>query len=475
MSKLQSIMPKHSLDDLRAIVGVGGLIGEAALAPMLEEWRGQWQGTTQLALAPATVEEVSAIIRYCYEHRIAVTPQGGNTGLVGGQIPFNGEVLLSLRRMRTIRKVSPESNTLILDAGVTLADAQQAADAVDRLFPLSIGSEGTCQIGGAISTNAGGVNVIRYGNMRDLILGIEAVLPNGDVWNGLKELRKDNTGYDLKQLFIGGEGTLGVVTGAVLKMVPKPREKMSIVVGFDSPENAVALLSRAQAESGGQVTSFELFSRQSLSLVLKNIPGTRDPLSAACPWYGLIEFSSGREGELRAMVEVMLADAFDAGDIIDATIADSLAQAEDFWRIRHSMSEAMKPEGKQAKHDVSIPVSAIPAFLESADAVVEEVCPGARIIAFGHMGDGNIHYDVMKPCGMEEERFTEFYDPIEQAVYDVIVRFEGSISAEHGIGIARCVDLAERKSDIEIAMMHAIKSALDPHGIMNPGKMLLQQ
>jgi FAD/FMN-containing dehydrogenase len=425
-----------------------------------------------MVLAPSSAAEVSAIVRLCGEHGIGVTPQGGNTGLVGGQMPTNGEVLVSMRRMRRIRSVTPLDNSMIAEAGVTLAEAQAAADEAGRLFPLSIGSEGSCQIGGVISTNAGGVNVIRYGNTRDLVLGVEAVLPSGEVWNGLKRLRKDNTGYDLKQLFIGGEGTLGIITAAALKLFPKPAERETVMVALPSPEAALALLARAQGASGGAVTSFELMCRSIIALVLKNVPGTKDPFELLAPWYALVEFSSGYAGGLRAPVEAMLADALAAGEIADAVIAENAAHAQQFWRMRHSMSEAMRPEGGQAKYDVSVPVASAPAFLRAADEAVEKACRGARIIAFGHMGDGNIHYDVLQPLDMSRDAFESKSDAIEKAVYDCIDRFEGSISAEHGVGLARRDDIARRKQPAEISMMRAIKAALDPQGIMNPGKML---
>ena len=464
--------PANVTDEIRSIVGPKGVVAPEDWAPFVREWRQRWNGRPAMVVAPADAREAAQIVRLCARERIGVTPQGGNTGLVGGQIALNGEILVSMKRMRKIRDAAPLDNTLTVDAGVTLAEAQAAAAGVDRLFPLSIGSEGSCQIGGVISTNAGGVNVLRYGNTRDLVLGIEAVLPNGEIWNGLKRLRKDNTGYDLKQLFIGGEGTLGIVTGAVLKLFPRPRERATAFIGLASPDAALALLSRAQGASGGNVTSFELLSRFSIELLLKHIPNTRDPLGAACPWYALVEFSSGRAGALRAEVEAILADALDAGEILDATIAENETQAAAFWHMRHAMSEAMRPEGAQAKYDVSAPVASVPAFLRDADAAVEAICPGARIIAFGHMGDGNIHYDVLQAPGASAADFARAQAALEEAVYDVIDRHQGSISAEHGVGLARRDDIARRKQPAEIAMMRAVKAALDPAGIMNPGKML---
>ena len=464
--------PENVIAEIGAVVGPKGVLSGDDAEPMLRELRGWWPGRASLVVAPASAEETARIVRICARDGVAITPQGGNTGLVGGQQPQNGEILISMRRMRKIRAASAEGMTLTVDAGVTLAEAQEAAAKIDRLFPLSIGSEGSCQIGGVISTNAGGVNVLRYGNMRDLVLGLEVVLPTGEIWNGLKSLRKDNTGYDLKHLFIGGEGTLGVITGASLKLFARPRERVTVFAGLNSPEKALSLLSRCQVASGGNVTSFELMSRFSIGLVYKHIPGARDPLDGVFPWYALIEFSSGREGALRGEVEAVLADAFEAGEILDATIAENEAQAAAFWHLRHVISVAMRPEGAQAKYDVSVPVAAVPAFLRDADAAVDKVLPGARIIAFGHMGDGNIHYDVLQAEGSDRAAFDEAEDAIEQAVYDVIDRHHGSISAEHGVGLARREDIARRKQPAEIAMMRAVKAALDPKGVMNPGKMI---
>ena len=461
-----------ALDLIRKALGPRGTLEGDDRTPLLTEWRGRWKADPSLVVAPANVEEVSRLVAICADHNIAITPQGGNTGLVGGQIATAGEVLVSLKRLNKIRSVSPLDNSLTTDAGATLAEVQSAAAASGRLFPLSIGSEGSCQIGGVISTNAGGVNVLRYGNARDLVLGIEAVLPNGEVWNGLKRLRKDNTGYDLKQLFIGGEGTLGIITGAALKLFPQPREKATVFAAVKSPDAALSLLARAQDRSGGCVTSFELMSHAILALVFRHIPDTRDPLGGSCEWSVLIEFSAGDEGRLRSLVEGVLEEALEAGEIEDAAIAESDRQAADFWRLRHSMAAAMLPEGGQAKYDVSVPVASVPSFLRDADAAVIAACPAARIVAFGHMGDGNIHYDILQPVGSTREAFAIAQPTLERAVYDVIDRYEGSISAEHGVGLARKADIAKRKQPAEIAMMRAVKKALDPKGVINPGKML---
>jgi D-lactate dehydrogenase (cytochrome) len=361
---------------------------------------------------------------------------------------------------------------MTVEAGLTLAEAQELAEDADRLFPLSIGAEGTCQIGGVISTNAGGVNVLRYGNTRDLILGLEAVTPDGRIWNGLKRLRKDNTGYDLKQLLIGGEGTLGIVTAAVLKLFPRPAETLSAFAGMKSAEDAVALLAHAQAATGGGAISFELMTRICVELTANHIPGVRDPFDAPHGVYVLMQFAAGEKGTLRGTVEDMLARAHEQGLIEDAVIPESEAQSDMLWKMRHSMSEAINHEGLGARHDVSVATSDIPAFLEKAGAEVSRIAPDARIVAFGHIGDGNVHYDVIGPEGAPKDALDNKRADIERAVYDVIDGFDGSISAEHGVGRHRRDSLAKRKSAVELDMMHAVKKALDPQGIMNPGKLL---
>ncbi len=469
---LRAAPSPDALASIRAIVGDKGVIEGDDQAPFLSEWRGRWPGEAAMIVTPTSTEEVAAIVKICAGANIAITPQGGNTGLVGGQIPSGNEILLSLKRMRRIRDVSPLNNTMTVDAGLTLAEAQEAADAANRLFPLSIGSEGSCQIGGVISTNAGGVNVLRYGNTRDLVLGLEAVTPDGEIWNGLKRLRKNNTGYDLKQLMIGGEGTLGIVTGAVLKLFPKPADVVTVCAGVANAGDAVALLAHAQNATGGAATSFELMSRRCIDLVLKHIPETRDPLQSTHPWYVLMEFSSGQASGLRSATEQMLGDALEETLLTDATIAESKAHTAMLWRIRHSISEAINGEGLGARHDVSVATSDIPAFLEKAGTEVERLAPGARIVAFGHIGDGNIHYDVIPTEGAGPNALDDKRPAIEAAVYDVIDLFDGSISAEHGVGRHRRDTLAKRKGALELDMMRAIKNALDPKGIMNPGKML---
>lgn len=462
----------HIFDPITNIVGAKGVITGDDKTPFLTEWRKRWTGDAAMIVAPTSTDQVAQIVKLCAKHRIAITPQGGNTGLVGGQIPFGDEILISMKRMRTIHEVSPLNNTMSVDAGVTLGEAQSAANDHDRLFPLSIGSEGTCQIGGVISTNAGGVNVLRYGNTRDLVMGLEVVLPNGEIWNGLNALRKNNTGYDLKQLFIGGEGTLGIVTKAVLKLFPRPAQTLTLITGLNRADDIIPLLSHAQGASGGMVTSFEFMARPCLDLVFKNIPGTRDPMESPYPFYCLIELSAGAGVDIDAMGEAMLAGALEAGLIEDAVIAQSETHAKDFWHIRHSISEAMNGEGKGARHDVSVAIPDIPAFLKAADKVITQIAPGVRPIAFGHVGDGNVHYDVLPPLGAPGDALDAQIGDMEAAIYDLIDTFNGSISAEHGIGQHKRDTLAKRKSPVEMTMMHAIKIALDPHAIMNPGKLL---
>lgn len=459
-------------DHLAPLAAPGTLIDPDESAPYLTEWRGRWQGRASAIVAPASVEELSRIMRFCHDHEIAMTPQGGNTGLVGGQVP-HGEVLILTKRLRKIREVSPANNSLTVEAGVTLAETQAEAEKVDRLFPLSIGSEGSCQIGGNISSNAGGVNVLRYGNMRDLVLGLEVVLPNGEVWNGLNSLRKNNTGYDLKQLFIGAEGTLGIVTAACLKLFPRPRDRVTVFASLDSPAQAVDLLGHLQSATAGQASSFEIMSGFTADLVTTHIADRRLPVAAPAPWYVIAEFTSGEQSGLGGMVERALEAAFERDLVTDAVIARNETQAAEIWALRHDASDGMKRDGRPcAKCDVSVPIHQIPAFLTAADEAVLQLEPAARIVAFGHIGDGNIHYDILGPVDREPERFRAQMASIEHAVHDVAVSFGGSISAEHGIGTLKRDEMRQRKSAIEMAMMDAVKRALDPKGLMNPGKVL---
>jgi FAD/FMN-containing dehydrogenase len=458
---------------LKSAAGPNGFTeDQAEIEPHLEEWRSKYKGSSPLLLRPATTRAVSDILAICHETATPIVPQGGNTGLVGGQIPFDGEILLSLSRLNRIRTVDTESHALVAEAGVILAHAQKAADEKNLLFPLSLAAEGSCTIGGNVSTNAGGVNVLRYGMARDLVLGLEVVLADGRVLDLLRTLRKDNTGYDLKQLFIGAEGTLGVVTAAALKLFPKPQEYATAFVAVLSPASAVALLARMQTATGGMISAFELIPRIALDLELKHIPGARDPLRSASPWYALIEASGAAQFHLGAVVESALGAAIGDGQATDAAVAASEAQRADFWSIRENISEAQKKEGASIKHDVSVPVAAIPAFLARATTEVLKIVPGARPVSFGHLGDGNIHFNFSAPHGGLDAAFLAKWDVVQERVHAIVREFSGSISAEHGIGVMKREALVHAKSALELELMRGLKRLLDPKDILNPGKLL---
>jgi FAD/FMN-containing dehydrogenase len=439
------------------------------IAPYLEEWRGRTHGKSALLLKPQSTEQVSAILAICHQAGTHIVPQGGNTGLVGGQIPLHGEVLLSLKRMNRIRDLSAPGMTLTAEAGVTLKQAQDAAAAEGFLFPLSLGSEGSCTIGGNISTNAGGNHVLRYGMMRALVLGLEVVLADGRVLPMLRSLHKDNTGYDLKQLFIGAEGTLGIVTAASLRLFTRPAQIVTAFTAVPSPTAALSLLGHMQSRTGGLLSSFELVSRPTLDLVLKNISNTRDPLSQPSPWYVLMEVSGGAGASLEVLTQSALEEAMAQELVSDAVVAQSEAQARSFWHMRETISEAEKREGVSIKHDVSVPVASIPRFIEEATALVVKKFPGARPICFGHMGDGNLHFNFNAPPGKDAE-FSSQWDEMQLTVHDIVHRYSGSISAEHGIGEMKRDILPRYKSSEELDVMRAIKHALDPKNILNPGK-----
>ncbi len=458
----------EALAALKAAAGHGGWTEDPSdIAPWLTEWRNRWSGNTPLMLTPRSTEEVARLVTICAEHRVAIVPQGGNTGLVGGQIPY-GEVLLSTRKLRAVRDVTPLDDAMTVEAGVTLLEAQQAATAAGRRFPLSLASEGSATIGGVISTNAGGTQVVRYGMMRDLVLGLEAVMPDGRIFHGLKRLRKDNTGYDLKQLLIGAEGTLGVVTAATLKLFPIMRSRATAMVGLETAHAAIELLARAKAETGGGVEAFELMKRIGMEFVLKHIPDTREPLKSTPNWYVLIELASGEPGAADAALERLLSDAFEAGLIVDAAIAQNDAQRAAFWKVREEQSAAQKPEGGGWKHDVSVPVSRIADFLDEAAVAVEKFEPGARISAFGHVGDGNMHYDVLCPPGVDHAAFIGRWMAGSEIVHDIVARYDGSISAEHGLGRLKTEEARRYKTPLEVATMQAVRAAIDPLRIMNP-------
>jgi len=465
-----------ALARIRAAVSERGWVPEGADRQRYEhEERGLFVGKAAAVVRPASTEEVAAVLRICNEARIAVVPQGGNTGLVGGGIPHAGgrEIVLSLARMNRIRALDTANDTIEVEAGVVLADIQKAAAGADRYFALSLAAEGTCQIGGNLSTNAGGINVLRYGMAKDQVLGLEAVLADGRVLSSMGALRKDNTGYDLKQLFLGAEGTLGIVTAAVLKLHPAPREVETCLVAVPSPAAAIELLGRAKAGSGGNCVAFELTQRRLIDFVLKHIPGTADPLDRPHPWYALVEFAAGdMGGALRGMVERLLEKAFEDGLALDAAIAASDAQRKAIWKLRESMTEAQKPEGGSIKHDVSVPVSAVTDFIARATATCEAMVPGCRVCAFGHAGDGNIHFNVSQPEGADRAAFMARMHDMNRAVHDIVAGLKGSISAEHGIGRLKRDELKHYKDPVALDLMRALKNTLDPNGILNPDKVV---
>ncbi|MCW5687689.1 MAG: FAD-binding oxidoreductase [Pseudolabrys sp.] len=461
------------LSRFAAIVGDKYAITDANdLAPHLIEGRGLYHGRTAMMLKPGSTAEVAAILKLANETRTAIVPQGGNTGLVGGQIPFDGELILSLQRLDNIREVDAQSNTMTVEAGVVLQKAQDAAAAVDRLFPLSLGSEGSCTIGGNLSSNAGGTGALAYGIARELMVGVEVVLADGRVMNLLRKLKKDNTGYDLRHLFVGAEGTLGVITAAVLKLFPRPRAVETAWLGVPSPEAAVKLLNLAQSQLAGTVTGFELMVRGIIEFALKHGHNVRDPLSGSHPWYVLMEVSSQQTEGLRDNLEEFLGNAIEQELVSDATLAANLDQANSFWHMRHTLTEVQKPEGGSIKHDVSVPVAAIPAFLAEASEAVVKLIPGSRPVPFGHLGDGNIHYNVSQPVGADKDAFLARWKDVNAVVDKIVLQHHGSISAEHGIGKLKRDSLPKVKDPVALALMRDIKSLLDPNGILNPGKVL---
>jgi FAD/FMN-containing dehydrogenase len=461
-------VPDHVLDRLKAALGERGWSDDLErLAPKLVEWRERWSGSTPLLLLPGDTAGVAAVVRICAEAGVAITPQGGNTGLVGGQIP-QGEMLLSTERLRAIRDVDAVDDVMTVEAGVTLAAAHDAALGAGRRFPLSLASEGSATIGGLVSTNAGGTAVLRYGTMRPLVLGLEAVLPNGEIWDGLRRLRKDNTGYDLKQLLIGAEGTLGIVTAATLKLFPILASRAVAFAAVETPGDAIRLLARAKDETGGEVEAFELIARLGVELAMRHLPGVREPMETRAPWVVLIEIASGRPGVAEAAMERLLAGALEDGVILDAAIAQNETQAKAFWALREGQSAAQKPEGSAWKHDVSVPISRISEFIDAASQALTRCFPGVRIDAFGHLGDGNIHFDVLGPPGANPAVHAAGRDAGARIVHDLVTSLEGSISAEHGLGTMKTAEAEGYKSPVELAALRAVRAALDPGRIMNP-------
>lgn len=461
---------EDTLSRMVAVVGDKNAIRDSAeMAGYMREWRDIYVGKSPLVLRPSSTEQVSRILSIAHETQTAIVPQSGNTGLAGGQIPHETghEVLLSLDRMTKIIAIAPDENTMTVEAGATLKAVQDAAAAAGRLFPLSLASEGSCRIGGNLATNAGGVQVLMYGNARDLCLGLEVVLADGRVWDGLSRLRKDNTGYDLRNIFIGSEGTLGIITKAVLKLFPKPRSHETAFIAVPSPEAAVALLSLAQEFSGNRLSAFEILAEVAMGFTAKH-KGTRRPLGSVSPWYVLAELSDPAP---EAMVRV-LEDALVKGLASDAAVAASEAQRQEFWAIRELISDSQKFEGGSIKHDIAVPVARVPQFLREADAAVERFMPGCRFVSFGHLGDGNIHYNVSQPIGMDKQVFLASWDDMNDVVFEVVTKLGGSISAEHGIGRLKRQRMAQVKSPVALDLMRGFKGLLDPNNILNPGKVL---
>ncbi|MEJ5018578.1 FAD-binding oxidoreductase [Ochrobactrum vermis] len=464
------------IERFSAIVGEkNALTAPEDLAAYLIEQRDLYHGRTPLVLRPGSTEEVAAIMKLASETKTPVVPQGGNTGLVGGQQPdeSGAAIILSMGRMNRIRNLDTVGNLVTLEAGVILKNLQEAAEKAGRLFPLSLGAEGSCQIGGNLGSNAGGTAVLAYGNMRELCLGLEVVLPTGEILNDLRYVKKDNTGYDLKDLFVGSEGTLGIITAAVLKIFPQPKGKGVAYAGLRNPEDVLRLFQLATEHAGPSLTGFELMPRVGVEFTVRHVDGVRDPLESPHDWYVLIDISSSRsEEDARTTLEMILTEAFENDIIQDAAIAESVAQAQSFWKMREEMSWAQKPEGGSIKHDISVPVASIPAFIHEANAATLEMIPGARVVCFGHIGDGNLHYNVSQPVGADKETFLAGWHELNHRIHTIVASYTGSISAEHGIGQLKREELAFFKQDVALDLMRRIKSAFDPAGIMNPDKVL---
>ncbi|NLZ11612.1 MAG: FAD-binding oxidoreductase [Alcaligenaceae bacterium] len=464
--------------ELAGLVGQPNVITGADAESFLVDWRGRYSGQALAVVRPGSTAEVAAVMAWCSAHRVPVVPQGGNTGLCGGATPdASGQaIVLSLGRLNSIRSIDTDNDTMVVEAGCILQNIQQAAKEVDRLFPLSLAAEGSCTIGGNLATNAGGTQVLRYGNARDLVLGLEVVLPDGQVMQGLRGLRKDNTGYDLRNLFIGSEGTLGVITAATLKLYPQPVAQCTALVGLADIQSAVALLSVARKGFGPALTGFELIAGDCLQAVTQCFPQQRMPFegeSAGLPWYALLELSDAESAEhARERFETIVGQTIEAGLVLDAVIAENIAQSKALWHLRESIPLAEKMLGKSIKHDVSVPVSHMAEFVETTNRAVQSRFPGVQHIIFGHLGDGNLHYNIARGARRSEEELLALQDQVYQVVHDNVFRFGGSISAEHGVGQLKRDVLSRYKDPVEMALMARIKVALDPLGIMNPGKVL---
>ncbi len=471
-----ALVSDRLLDAIGRVVGSIGLLTDPSdTAAYVEDWRKLYRGRTRAVVRPGTTQEMADVVGLCAAAGVRIVPQGGNTSMVGGAVPAEdgSELVLSTARLNRIRSIDPIDLTMTIEAGVTLKAAQTAAWDAGCLLPLSISSEGSAQIGGVLAVNAGGNNTVRYGNARDLVLGLEVVLPDGQIWNGLRRLRKDNTGYCLRQLFVGAEGTLGIITAAVVKLAPQPRETAVALCGVGSPDDALSLFTRFQAHDPAAISAFEYMSGTGMGFVLKHIEGATLPLADPAPGYVLVELATPRpEAGLRQMLEMVLEDALDAGTVLDAVVAESGAQRAAIWRLREEHSEAQKREGASIKNDVSVPVSKVPAFIAQATAACQALMPGIRVVPFGHMGDGNIHFNLEQPEGSDAAWFLSQDHAIMDAVNEVVRQYDGSFSAEHGIGKLKPYMMPDWRGGAELALMQRIKAALDPQGIMNPGKVL---
>ena len=470
------MIDKKLIERFIEIVGVNhALVDQGVISSYLVEQRGLYHGRTPLVLRPSSPKEVSEIMKLASATGTPIVPQGGNTGLVGAQQPDESanEIIVSMERLNRIRSIDVEGNLALVEAGVVLQTLQEKVDEKGRFFPLSLGSEGSCQIGGNLSSNAGGTDVLAYGNTRELCLGLEVVLPDGRILDDLRYVKKDNSGYDLKDLFIGAEGTLGIITAAVMKLFPKPQGKAVAYAGMKSPEKALELLLLAQKKAGSMLTGFELMAKVGMEMSLRYVKGARAPLERESEWYVLLDFSSSHsDGEANNTMEDILSDALQQGIIEDASIAQSVSQQKEFWRLREDMSPAQKLEGGSIKHDISVPIASIPDFISEAAKIIETISPGARIVCFGHMGDGNLHYNVSQPVGADKQVYLSLWGEMNHRIHTLVMSYNGSFSAEHGIGQLKRKELVAFKSPVALSLMRSIKQLFDPKNIMNPGKML---
>lgn len=464
----------ETLQKIRDHLGESGVVEDTTLLEAYNtEWRGHFKGTSTFVARPANAKECAFVIKTCIDNDIAVVPMSGNTGLVGGATADASEVIISTERMNTVHAIDSVNGTMTVGAGCILADVQRAADEAGKLFPLSLAAEGSCRIGGNLSTNAGGTNVLRYGNARDLVLGLQVVLPSGEIMDGLKGLRKDNTGYELKHLFMGAEGTLGIITAAVLKLFPKPRQRQTALIALTDVDQVIALFARASDAVGDALSGFEYMNRTSLWVTCEHTDGVRDPFDAPHDAYVLMELTSPRPGnDLREAMEQFLEAAFEAGEVVDAVIAESGQQMDDLWHIRETIPDAQAFEGGSIKNDISVPVSKVPEFTKRGDAIVEATIPGTRPMTFGHIGDGNLHYNLTQPKDMDRDEFMAKWHDVTDPLNDLVHELGGSFSAEHGVGKLKREELVRFSSPVEMDMMRKVKTAFDPKGLMNPGKVL---